>query len=304
MGFLNDLIKDVIGGEDNFTKLIRAADNGEQWAKEQLNAMWQRNEPNLFEKIANARQRIYAEGAKNGEPKSMYYYGISSSDSKTFMKMLLPLAEKGNIDAIKSLAGEYGGLGNRVPQNSEESFKWYLKAAELGDVFSQNQVALAYTCANGCGEINYDKAFEWYSKAAKQNSAKGYCGMGKCYEEWQRGLWLGGNKPTFDELLEYDQKRIDCYEMSRDYLKSTDEEIEALYGLARAYDSAADNLAGIGDSEKFIIFKKVAIFYYWAAYDCGHPYGMKYAQEIAQKNNIYVDFNDVVSWAQREGIIT
>ena len=48
---------------------------------------------------------------------------------------------------------------------------------------------------------------------------------------------------------------------------------------------------------------KLAIFYFYAAYDCGHPYAMIKAREIAENNKIYVDFNNVVGWARSEGIV-
>ena len=49
--------------------------------------------------------------------------------------------------------------------------------------------------------------------------------------------------------------------------------------------------------------KKLAVFYFSFAYDSGHPYGMDYAKEITENENIYVDFNAIVGWAQKEGIV-
>ena len=40
--------------------------------------------------------------------------------------------------------------------------------------------------------------------------------------------------------------------------------------------------------------KKLAVFYFSFAYDSGHPYGMDYAKEITENENIYVDFNAIV----------
>ena len=39
--------------------------------------------------------------------------------------------------------------------------------------------------------------------------------------------------------------------------------------------------------------KKLAVFYFSFAYDSGHPYGMDYAKEITENENIYVDFNAI-----------
>ena len=49
--------------------------------------------------------------------------------------------------------------------------------------------------------------------------------------------------------------------------------------------------------------EKVSCFYFSFAYDSGHPYGMDYAKEITENENIYVDFNAIVGWAQKEGIV-
>ena len=48
--------------------------------------------------------------------------------------------------------------------------------------------------------------------------------------------------------------------------------------------------------------KKLAVFYFSFAYDSGHPYGMDYAKGITENENIYVDINAIVGWAQKEGI--
>lgn len=300
MGLLKNILKNAIGIDDKFTKMIYARDNGEVWAQEMLASMFHRNEPDLIERIKAARRKLYAQDAENGNPKAMYYYGISALDFNTFMRMLEPLANKGDIDAITAISNEYY-MGNIVAINEEEGFKWCLKAAQLGDVWSQNQVALAYTSNNGSGANDYDKAFEWYSAAARQGSCSGYCGMGKCYDYWQMKLYRNGYDPSMDQkILEYDQKMIDCYEKASNFIKNNDEEVEALYGLARSYQSAGDH---VPDQDTALQMKKLAVFYYYAAYDSGYPYGMKYAKEIAENENIYVDFNDVIGWAQKEGIV-
>ena len=305
MKFLNNIISNVSNSigieiEDDFTKMIRARDNGEQWAQDMLDSMFQRNEPDIYERIAEARRKIYAKDAESGNPKAMYYYGISALDFNTFMRMLEPLANRGNIDAMTSIAREYS-IGLLTEANAEQSFKWYLKAAQSGDVFAQNQVALAYTCNNGCGGIDYNKAYEWYHAAAEQQSASGYCGMGKCYEYWQTQLSFTSNGQDINEkLLDYDGKRVHCYEEARKYLSSQDEEIETLYGLGTSYRSAGEHVVNESAS---IQMKKLAIFYFYAAYDCGHPHALKYAREIAENNKIYVDFNNMMGWARSEGII-
>lgn len=312
MGLIDKLLFNTVKHEDDdLIKIIRARDNGEAWAQKAFNELFDSSDPNITDKIDNARQKIYAHAAKNNDPKAMYYYGISSHDFNTFMNMLVPLADQGNIDAIVAIASTCS-LGLLAPANAEEGFNWYLKAARLGDASSQNMVALSYTCNDGCGEINYDKAFHWYSASAKQNNAGGYCGMATCYEHWQDELAFSqhettsilqhGNHSDINEaILEYDEKRIDCYENARNFVSSNDEAIETLYGLAKSYASASKHLSNQND---ILTTQKLAIYYYYAAYDFGHPYGLKYAKEIADNNDIYVNFYDIDDWAEKEGIIT
>lgn len=112
--------KDII--IQKFMKMIRARDNGEQWAQDMLDSMFQRNEPDIYDRIAEARRKIYAKDAESGNPKAMYYYGISALDFNTFMRMLEPLANRGNIDAMTSIAREYS-IGLLTEANAEQSFK-------------------------------------------------------------------------------------------------------------------------------------------------------------------------------------
>lgn len=312
MGLINNFIFNSIKQkEDNFTKIIRAYDNGETWAQKEFNNLLKNGDQNILYQIDSIRQKIYANDAKKNDPKAMFYYGISSHDFNTFMRMLVPLAEQGNVDAIIAIASEYS-LGTITSSNAEESFKWYLKAARLGDVSSQNIVALSYTCNDGCGEINYDKAFHWYSASAKQNNASGYCGMATCYEHWQDELVFPLHEATSvlhqrnysdinDASLKYDEKRIDCYETARNFISNNDEAIETFYGLAKSYASASKHLSNQSNIQ---MAQKLAIYYYYVAHDCGHPYGLKYAKEIADNNNIYVNFYNIDDWAEKEGIIT
>lgn len=294
MGIFDGIKKKVnnYGESKEFLDIISALDNDEEWAKNVVADMWVNPEPNLLQRIDNARIIIHEPGALQGNPKDMYYYGISVSDFSIKMRMLLPLAEKGNVDAMTAIAREYS-LGELsqcgTPENEDESFKWYLKAAELGDVSSQIQVALHYKI-----ERNYEEAFGWYVKAARQDSAKGYCGMADYYEF----LYLSSSNA--DERIELLEKMLDCYDAGYEYVASDDEEVEVASGLAKTYESASAYL----DAEKAQFYHKLAIFYYWVAYDCGNPYQFERAREIAEREHISVDFSNMIHWAKSEGIVT
>jgi hypothetical protein len=70
-------------------------------------------------------------------------------------------AEKGDIDA-QSLLGAMYDLGQGVPQDPVEAFRWYLKAAEQGDPRAQTIAAIIYERSR-----QYTRALDWYRKAAE-----------------------------------------------------------------------------------------------------------------------------------------
>lgn len=164
-----------------------------------------------------------------------------------------------------------------------------MKAAELGDVSSQIQVAIHYKI-----EQNYEKAYEWYSKAASQGASQGYCGMADCYDY----LYLYSSDD--DERIDLLKKMLECYDNGYQYVSSADEEVDVASGLAKTYEEASKYV----DAEKALVFYKLAISYYWVAYDCGNPYQFEKVKKIAEREHIYVDFNNMVQWAKNEGIIS
>lgn len=293
MGRLSDLIKTVVPLEDEFTKMVRARDNGEEWAQRKLNELFV-NDPNIMPNLMSARRKIYEKDAKNGDPMAMYYYGISCEDEQTFMGMLVPLANNNNIDAITAIGNRFA-----LEERDKEAFSWYMKAAELGDIYSQNYIALQYYVGIEDDGPDYDKAYEWYRKAAQQDSSKGYSGMGSCIDCWRDNKQLDANVSK-EMLLDYDMQIVDCYAAALDCAKDDDEFREAAWGLGNAYRASAWDM---DIQEKALLMNKAAIFYYYLAYDTGHPYGLELAQEIAEQKSIVVDFNDMERWAQKEGIL-
>ena len=281
--------RECIGND--FLRLIAAWDNDEEWAKERLAEYWKNPVPDLADRIDQARLVVHEHGAWQGNPRDMLFYGITVTDFNTKMTMLLPLAEQGNIDAILSIAREFS-LGEcsqcGTPVNEKEAFKWYLKAANLGDASAQLQVALEYETKQ-----NYAEAFEWYTRAAKQQSAPGYCGMARYYE----AMYMNADNLDKNELL---NKKIECYETAYRYVNSEEEESQVAFGMAGTYRQ----MSYYGNETEAIWFAKLAIFYYWAAYDCGHKGALKFAKEIAAERNIYVDFDNMTRWAQAEGILS
>ncbi len=291
MGLFKKVITDKVRRDDEFIKIVKASDDGEQWAKKELNVLFQKNEPGLIKRINDARIYIYKDDAYRGVPKAQYYYGLSLQGLKNdeSLRMLVPLAEKGNVDAMKAIALGYGEKYGGYGYNHKEEMKWYTMAAEAGDIFSQNTVALHYTINQ-----DYDKAFYWYSKSAQQNSSKGYCGLAKCYDYKRMQSYSESSKSSQKDI---ENKIEECYLQALKYVSNQDEDEEACYGIAGYYQGISNSITN--DEEK-IFFLKLAIYYYTAAYQCGNPYAIKNAEEISNQYNINVNYNDIEAWATAE----
>lgn len=290
---LKKIVQNFTENEDNFIKLIRARDNGEEWAQKELDDLFRKNDPNLISRIDKARIHIYEKDAHRGVAKAQYYYGLSiqAFDKEESLSMLVPLAEQGNIDAMTAIASgysEYGGYGN----NPAEYMRWYTMAAEAGDVFSQNTVALQYAI-----QQDYDKAFFWYSKSAQQESASGYCGMAECYDVQKMKLYAASQNPSQQEIEDIENRIEQCYLKALQYVSNQDEDEKACFGLAGHYRGISYS---IKNNETRLWIVKRAIYFYMAAYQCGNPYGLKNAKEISEEYGVNVNYDDIEAWANEE----
>ncbi len=293
--WINKVVK-PLANQDDFIKLVRANDNGEKWASQKINKMFQEGVPDLIPRIARARVQIYKNAAYKGDLRAQYYYGLSLQgiDNEESLRFLLPLAENGNVDAIIAIAmgyGHYGGYG----EDEAKNFKWYMRAAEMGDAHAMNQVALKYV-----SERDYDKAFYWYKELANQNNAKGFCGMAKCYENRITILNHNNRKQNTKEIQTLYQEAEKLYNLAIQNVNNIHDEESAYWGLGGLYHSWSYTIQQ--NNIKTNMLKK-AIYYYMVSYDCGNDYGLKNAKDIAVRNKIVVNFNDIDGWARKERLI-
>ena len=87
-------------------------------------------------------------------------------DYATELKLLRPLAEKGNAHAQSKLGVSYY-YGHGVPKDYAEAFSWFRKAAEQG--LAQAQGALGAMYASGYGvPQDYAEAAHWYRQGAER----------------------------------------------------------------------------------------------------------------------------------------
>jgi len=90
-------------------------------------------------------------------------------DYATALKLLMPLAEKGDVTAEVDVGiMYYGGLG--MPLNRAEGVKWFAAAAKQGTVGAEVDMGIAYATGEGVQQ-DRSRAYMWFSLAADQGSA-------------------------------------------------------------------------------------------------------------------------------------
>ena len=97
---------------------------------------------------------------------------MSASKGRDFAsleRILLPLAESGNLRAQMAIANLY--VSTRVwPKQWREAAKWYRRAAEQGSPAAQAQLAGMYLRRQGV-PFSPEEAARWYRRAANQGSS-------------------------------------------------------------------------------------------------------------------------------------
>ena len=100
-------------------------------------------------------------------------------DYETAAREFLPLAKNGDHRAMYALGSMYS-VGNGVPQDLKEAFKWFQKAARYGRPDAEYKIGLMY--ANGLGvEQNDRRALNWLGKSAKKGFTSAQYQIGLMY---------------------------------------------------------------------------------------------------------------------------
>ena len=89
-----------------FVEVVRALDNGEEWARKEINRMDESNDPYLTDKLCRARIEIYSDAAYAGNPEAQYWlgYSLQNYNPKESFRLLKGLADGGSIRAMKAIA--------------------------------------------------------------------------------------------------------------------------------------------------------------------------------------------------------
>jgi TPR repeat protein len=101
-------------------------------------------------------------------------------DGATAIRILRPLAARGNVKAQHLLGQVYTLLGRDMPGNPAEALKWFRKAAEQGDVDSQINVGITYFAGYNVPQ-NYAEAAKWFRRAADQGDSGAQAQLGNLY---------------------------------------------------------------------------------------------------------------------------
>lgn len=287
-------------------KIIKASDNGEEWAHKKFDELWDKygNDPDWIPFLNRTRIRIYQSMAVQGDKKAQYWMGLSlrQTDKRESLYWLMPLAQEGNIDAMKAIAGgytEFGGFGD----DENQYLYWYQKAAEAGDAEAQSTVGLQYKCQN-----NYQEAEKWYQMAAKQKDAQGLLGLAECYEHKKMEEEFYARKETLtpeqerilqskkqqyqDRIEELRLEALNCARRRRDFA-------EACHDLGHFYNRLLIGFRGnIEENEE--IAKRAVYFLYNSYLEGENIYDLQQFQKTVEEQRLQVDTRDIEAWARKE----
>jgi len=102
-------------------------------------------------------------------------------DTETALKLLLPLAEKGNVDAQHELGSIYL-TGSGVPINLVEAARWYKLAATQGNHTAQFVLGRMYDKGEGVPQ-DFAESLRWYKLSAAQGNDSAQYAIGEKYEQ-------------------------------------------------------------------------------------------------------------------------
>ena len=93
-----------------------------------------------------------------------------TKDYKKAYKLILPLAEQGNVTAQTTLGVMYQE-GHEVSKDYKEAVKWYRRSAERGYVIAQHNLGVMYLEGYGVPQ-DHKEAEKWFRRSAEQGIAR------------------------------------------------------------------------------------------------------------------------------------
>ncbi len=155
-----------------------------------------------------------------------------------------PLAEEGNVDALRNLAQMYR-LGLGVQQDDEKAYELYRRAANLGS--DQAQVNIAFQLLTGKGVAqNRSKAAAWFARAADAGNPLAQYNLGLMYE---KGIGVERNDEFAMELYRVAASQGQRRAIARLEALENAPEAEEETKTAEADDEAEDAGSEAADAE-------------------------------------------------------
>lgn len=126
-------------------------------------------------------------------------------DYATAHRLITPLAEQGNAKAQYNLGVMYH-KGEGVPQDYNETMKWFRMAAVQGYAMAQYNLGSMYHKGEGVAQ-DYAETMKWYRRAAEQGLADAQYFLGAMYGRGQgvpqdnvrAYMWFSLAESRFDE---------------------------------------------------------------------------------------------------------
>lgn len=252
------LFKKTTVGKD-FVNLVRANDNGEEWAENKLGELWNNNQISTRD-LCEARVVIYEAPAKRGDKEARYWMGKSLQvlDPPSSFQWLLDLAREGDVRAMKTL-----GLGfstvSYYGEDPEKELYWYLEAAKVGDAEAQYMVGREYygkaleSHKNPeQAKIYFESTREWLEKSAKQGYPQGVLKLAELFiqlgnncknEVYKKYHFDFNNQAMQEELQKAKETSLAFYDKADDLLTAILKgEYEECYDgdIAKAFDIRGD----------------------------------------------------------------
>ena len=93
-----------------------------------------------------------------------------TKDYKKAYKLILPLAEQGNVIAQTTLGVMYQE-GHEVSKDYKEAVKWFRRSAERGYAIAQHNLGVMYLEGYGVPQ-DHKEAEKWFRRSAEQGIAR------------------------------------------------------------------------------------------------------------------------------------
>ena len=121
---------------------------------------------------------IFVSNAQAGANYDDAMLAFENQDYATALNIVLPLAQKNDVEAMTLLGRVYDEGFNKA----KEAFSWFKQAAELGNAQAQVELAELYDAGEGVPQ-DTEQAVIWYEKAAQQEHEEAQLALGLHYLE-------------------------------------------------------------------------------------------------------------------------